>query len=159
MYIQLQNRQGPEHNWMSKKNPSSPSCTVCKDQHCCMADALPTVLTSVSAGPFGPNDSLSEAQKSCKGWVWLFSYAVAEGTHRREPPWAPRPSSLVWSSPSQTRASLPLGRLAASILHSPQRRVLGTPTVIWSRNTQISVCEWVLCCFFFFFSKPVMEVL
>ena len=86
MYVQLRNRQGPEHNWMSKKNFSSLSCVVCKDQYCCMADALLTVLASVPAGPFGPNDSLCEAQKRCKGWICLFSYAVADPSVAVQPP-------------------------------------------------------------------------
>lgn len=102
---------------MSKKKFSSLSCMVCKDQHCHMTEALLTGLVpdSVSAQPFGPEDSLSEAQKRCKGCIYFFSCPVAEGTRCKEPPQASRGSSLVWSSPSQTRASLNLGRVAATL--------------------------------------------
>lgn len=82
-----------------------------------MTEALLTglVLASVSAQPFGLEDSLNDAQKRCKGQICFFRCAVVEGKHCKEPPQASRPSSLVWSSTPQTRASLSLGRVAATL--------------------------------------------
>lgn len=51
-----------------------------------MANALLTVLANVSAGPLGPDDSLCEAQKRCKGGMCLFSYAVADPSVAIQPP-------------------------------------------------------------------------
>lgn len=66
MYLQLQKRQGPEHNWMSKNNFSSLSCVVRKDWRCSVAEALLTVLARPSARPFGPDDSCARHRKGAR---------------------------------------------------------------------------------------------
>ena len=71
MYLQLQNRQGRERNWVSEKDFSSLPCMVCKAQHRCALAALLMVLTCMAAGLFGPDDSLGEAQKTHRIWIPL----------------------------------------------------------------------------------------
>lgn len=105
IYIQIQNKQEPEHSWMSKNNFSSFSCVVCKDQDHCMADALLTALSRVSEGPFSPNNSQCEAQWRSKGcWIHTNRFSMAQplctGPASPRPGWLhPYPTALG-SAPS-----------------------------------------------------------
>lgn len=120
---------------MSKNNFSSFSCVVFKDQDHCMDDALLTALSRESEGPFGPNNSQCEAQKRSKGClIHTKSFSMVQPLCTG--PASPQPG---WLHPHPT--------------------ALGSAPPMLSRYPGITTHKSGCMKFYFFGSKPLMEVL